>query len=93
MQHFSLMGKAVGQGGTFDYQRPEGPNGRFDSQYTDASNFGVGVYMNGAGYSLHGMNAVGGAYSFLRSKNANSTAQSDWWAQGWIAANNGEVCR
>ncbi len=88
-QHVSSMRKAVGQGGTFDYQRW---GGKFNSNYTDASNFGVGVYMNGAGYSQFGMDVVGGTYSLFWSRNANAASQQEWWVQGWIAANNGEVC-
>jgi hypothetical protein len=48
----------IGQWGTFDFQRNEGAGNLgpasniFYTQYTNAGNYGVGVYMDGAGYSL-----------------------------------------
>ncbi|WP_230598368.1 hypothetical protein [Xanthomonas albilineans] len=79
------MNDSVGQGGRFDYQR-SGKN--FYPAYTNAANFGVGVYMYGAGFSESEMNAIGGVYSFFKSSNSNAASQSDWWGSGWQAAKN-----
>jgi len=81
------MNEAIGQGGKYDYQRS---GNTFYTWYTNASNFGVGVYMNGAGASLSELHAIGGVYSYFKSSNANSAAQLNWWDQGWGAANNNE---
>jgi hypothetical protein len=75
----------VGQYGTYDFQRIGGKH----PEYIDASNYGVGVYMNGAGYWQWLMNLGGSAYSFFKSSNANSPKQSLWWNNGWNDANNG----
>jgi hypothetical protein len=77
---------AVGQFGTYDFQR-NAANNMFLSQYTNASNFGVGVYMNGAGFSMDQMLAIGWAFSMSMSSNAGSINQASWWIQGWEAAN------
>ncbi|WP_205744421.1 RHS repeat-associated core domain-containing protein [Dyella sp. M7H15-1] len=82
------MRDAVGQGGRFDYQR--GGN-NFYPAYTNAANYGVGVYMYGAGFSEWEMNAIGGAYSFFNSSNSNAASQSSWWDNGWKAAANGSL--
>ncbi len=82
------MNDSVGQGGRFDYQR-SGKN--FYPAYTNAANFGVGVYMYGAGFSESEMNAIGGVYSFFKSSNSNAASQSDWWGSGWQAAKNGNL--
>jgi hypothetical protein len=82
------MNQAIGQGGQFDYQRD---NGSFYPAYTDASNFGVGVYMYGAGFSESEMNAIGNSYSFLFSSNKNAASQATWWANGWKAAASGSL--
>ncbi len=75
----------VGQGGTYDFQRS---NGDFYPAYTDASNYGVGVYMNGAGYSLSWTNEIGAAFWELFSS-GNLQNKGYWWDQGWNAANSG----
>ena len=80
------MGSAVGQNGQFDYQRS---GGNFYPAYTNAANYGVGVYMYGAGFSEWEMDAVGGAYSFFNSSNANAASQTKWWHNGWQAASSG----
>ena len=82
------INSAVGQGGQFDYQRSDG---NFYPAYTNASNYGVGVFMRGAGFSEGELNAIGGLYSFLKSANANSQSQTSWWDQGWNAANSGSL--
>lgn len=75
--------KALAQGGTQDVQRS---NGRFYGVYTNASNFNVGVYMNGAGYTLYETTFLGTEYARQHSSNAGSPAQSQWWARGWQSA-------
>jgi RHS repeat-associated protein len=84
---------AVGHYGKFDFQRVDaGVMGRyFLPSYTDASNFAVGVYMNGAGYSLRDTMRIGAGFSILRSSNAGSTSQSQWWAEGWNSAASGHL--
>jgi len=64
----SAANKAIGQFDLFDFQRS---GGNFYPAYTNASNYGVGVYMNGSGYSLFDMNSLGSIYSFFKSSNAN----------------------
>ncbi len=82
------INSAIGQGGTYDYQRS---GGNFYPAYTNAANYGVGVYMAGAGFSQGEMNALGSLYSFLKSSNANSPNQSAWWQQGYQAATSGDL--
>jgi hypothetical protein len=77
---------AVGHYGTYDYQRDEGV---FYSAYTDASNYAVGVYMAGAGYSFDATIAIAGFVANLQSSNAGSERQSGWWTRGWNDATNG----
>ena len=79
----SAIKNNVGQGGVFDFQRIGGKH----SEYIDASNYSVGVYMHGAGYGMGMTNIVGGLYSWLRSSNALDLKQRLWWDQGWTAAN------
>jgi hypothetical protein len=77
---------AVGHYGTYDYQRDEGV---FYSAYTDASNYAVGVYMAGAGYSYDATIAIAGFFANLHSSNAGSERQRTWWTRGWNDATNG----
>jgi len=58
---------ALHQGGTYDFQRDPMP------AYANASNYAVGVYMAGAGYSLWETLRIAEAYAFFNSKNYNST--------------------
>jgi hypothetical protein len=76
----------IGHYGRFDYQRPPGQG--FNGLYTNASNYGVGEYMQGAGFSLGQTIWIGSLFSTFYSKNANSPMQSFWWTQGWFAAKN-----
>lgn len=77
---------AVGHYGTYDYQRDEGV---FYSAYTDASNYAVGVYMAGAGYTYDATIAIAGFFANLHSSNAGSERQRTWWTRGWNDATNG----
>ena len=78
----------MGQWGAYDYQR-SGPT--FISAYTNASNFGVGVYMNGAGFSLDQTMAIANSFAYTMSKNAGSKKMKGWWINGWNAANSGKL--
>ena len=71
---------AIGHFGTFDFQR-DGDN--FYTAYADASNYAVGVYMAGAGYSLKNTIFIGKFFARAFSSNAGVKAQEDWWTRGW----------
>src|SRR5271169_4853447 len=77
---------AVGHYGTYDFQRDQGV---FYSAYTNASNYAVGVYMAGAGYSYDATIAIGTLFANLYSSNAGSESQRTWWTRGWNDATNG----
>ena len=81
--NFSLVGKNVGQGGVFDFQRQ---GGEFYPSYTRASNYGVGVYMNGAGYNPWSMDTLGYGYAVIYSSNWSDPLLGRWWNNGWKAA-------
>ena len=53
--------RAIGQFGTFDFQRDEAA-GVLYNKYVNASNFAVGVYMRGAGFSLWETKILGELY-------------------------------
>jgi len=74
---------AVGHFGTFDFQRD---GNTFYSAYTDASNYAVGVYMAGAGYTLDQTIDIGRLFAFGYSSNAGAAAQREWWERGWTDA-------
>lgn len=79
-----------GQGGMNDYQRF---NGDFYSAYTNASNYGVGVYMYGAGFSADQMIGISETFATLFSSNAGDPTQVYWWLQGWQDAANGTLAK
>jgi hypothetical protein len=76
----------VGMFGTYDFQRKDG---NFYTAYTDASNYGVGVYMAGAGYSYSTMVVFGTIYAMAFSSNRESDNHIIWWTKGWNDATNG----
>ena len=80
--------QSIGQFGRFDFQRHKG---YFFQAYSNASNYGAGVYMRGAGYNLGELNVWGGLYSFLKSSNPNASSQTFWWTKGWLDANTGSL--
>ena len=84
---------AVGHFGTFDFQRNEGkgkcPTNTFYPAYTDASNYAVGVYMNGAGYSLDMTLFIAGTFASLFCRMLCTPPQRQWWTNGWNAAQSG----
>ena len=76
----------VGQGGIYDFQRSG--NG-FNSAWTYASNYVVGIVMNGAGFSQSEMVQIASGYAAVMSRNAGDPAQLDGWINGWEAAASG----
>jgi hypothetical protein len=74
--------------GIYDFQRDDGT---FYSAYTNASNYAVGVYAAGAGYSLSATVTIGQWVADLISSNAGTRTQSDWWTRGWNDATNGQA--
>lgn len=80
--------RAIGQFGTFDFQRDEAA-GVLYKKYVDASNFAVGVYMRGAGFSLWETKILGELYAFKNSSNFGEEKQPAWWTKGWEAADKG----
>lgn len=83
--------------GRFDYQRNAG-KGYLESgntlylQYENGGNYGVGVYMRGANYSLQDTYKYGDDFAGLTShrSEATKTRQHHWWELGWDAANAGK---
>lgn len=73
---------AVGQGGTYDYQR-DPVTGFFHDAYTNASNYAVGVFMAGAGHSLYATEITAESYAFLFSSNFGSPKTIKWIERGW----------
>jgi hypothetical protein len=72
--------------GPYDFQRD---SGNFYSAYTNASNYGVGVYMAGAGYSYDATIALCTFVANRISSNSGANSQSIWWTKGWNDATNG----
>lgn len=70
----------AGFNGMFDYQRHDGS---FDGRYTNASNYGVGVFMEGAGFSRRVTVNIASTFAKIYSSNAGSPAQIQFWQQGW----------
>ena len=86
-RQFGLTGAGanVGHSGKYDFQRADG---KFYPAYTNASNYGVGVYMAGAGYSRLETIVIANTYAYTMSSNAGSSAQVAWWLRGWNDATN-----
>jgi RHS repeat-associated protein len=70
----------ITQGGKYDFQRS---SGRYRSEYIDASNYSVGIYINGVGSSRITMHIMGRIYAFAKSSNSGSPKQCVWWDNGW----------
>jgi hypothetical protein len=77
-----------GPGGHFDFQRPQGYFGPVYLDFRIAANLGVGIYMEGAGYTLDEMltEVTGFAAGY---SNANQTSSSFYWGYGYTSAKNG----
>ena len=91
---FFAINENIGHYGKFDFQRNKGQgeklNNTFYTAYEDASNYGVGVYMKGANYSL--ADTIYWGHKFAHTKktaNANDPRPPKWWTLGWNAANAG----
>lgn len=82
------IGTAVGQGGLFDFQRS---GDVFYTKYTDASNYGVGVLMNGAGFSWQDTLSIAGGYASLYSRQGLTSQLTTWWLNGYRAATSGKI--
>ena len=82
-----LMGvnSNVGHFGRFDFQRD---GDTFIDAYSNASNYAVGVYMAGAGYTWHETFLIANTFAHIMSSNAGSRTQQAWWARGWNDATN-----
>ncbi len=76
---------AIWVNGTYDFQRD---NGYFYNAYIDASNYAVGVYMSGAGYSYKAMMSIGTFLADQYSSNPDRVRQQAWWTKGWNDATN-----
>lgn len=90
------VNRRVGQWGTFDLQR-DAAKYEFTPAYTLASNFAVGVYMQGAGAGLFTTSAMGVGYAAKTSKTFRDPGQIGtwlkWWTMGWLAAECGMLSR
>jgi len=77
---------AIWVNGTYDFERD---NGSFYSAYTNASNYAVGVYMGGAGYSHDATISIGTFLASSYSSNPDQKTQQAWWTRGWNDATDG----
>jgi hypothetical protein len=77
--------------GTFDFQRVQDSAGNttFYSGYTNASNFAVGAYLNGAGLSQAGATEIPAIFAFFESSNAGDPNQALYQNAGYQAAASG----
>ena len=82
LEKIESIRKAIGQEGYFDFQRS---NHTYIDDYVHASNFAVGVLMNGAGFSRFGTDASGATYWLLFST-GDIADQIKWWHYGYDAA-------
>lgn len=77
-----LVLAAIGQGGTFDFQR-DPAQGLFYHAYKSAANYAVGVYVAGAGYSLADTFQLAQAYALFNSSNYGDPKPRNWITRGW----------
>ncbi len=77
-----------GPGGYYDFQRPEGKHEPFYGEFRIAANIGVGIYMEGAGYSLDEMLTEVTYFAALKS-NADQTTSPFYWGYGYTFAKHG----
>ena len=85
-ENAGILGTALGTGGTFDYQR----NGSMlYLQYANAANYGVGVYMAGAGYSLPQTISIARSFASIAGSTGNEGQRLSETVAGWSAANQG----
>ena len=80
---------ALTPGGRFDFQR-DTTNLTFYREYINASNYAVGVYMAGAGYSREEALKISGFWASWFSSNYNDRERQKGWIEaGWEDATNG----
>jgi hypothetical protein len=84
----ALISAALGQGGTYDFQRNSASQQVYPA-YANASNYAVGVYMAGAGFSLWQTHEIAQAYALVHSSNYGSKKQYEWTTKGWEDATAG----
>jgi len=83
----------IGFFGNFDFQRNYGlgpcSNNVFYRQFTNGSNYGVGIFMNGGGFSLEDtLNIAEGFANAFTGGFTNTQVQ--WWTNGWNDAEAGQ---
>jgi RHS repeat-associated protein len=81
-------GEDIGKFGRFDYQR-NATTDTFIAPYTDASNFAVGVYMAGAGFSYDEVESIGKLYAKITGSTGAISKKIEYWKAGWNAAQAG----
>lgn len=83
LQQIDAARTALGQFGTYDFQRDEA---------TNTANYAVGVYMAGAGYGLYESLAFAQAYAVFNSSNAfdDKYKGREWKIKGWEDAHRGD---
>ena len=84
----ALIRANLRQDGTFDFQR-DPVRQETQPAYANASNYAVGVYMAGAGYSLGLARGMAETYALFNSSNYGDKNQTAWLEQGWRDANSG----
>jgi RHS repeat-associated protein len=79
------IGKYVGHNGAFDFQR----YGGFTKEYVAASNVAVGVYMQGAQFSLSETLTIATSFAEISGSNADQTDSPLYWGYGYTNAAHG----
>ena len=87
-EKFRFIWGTLGHGGTYDFQR-DSTTMTFMPAYTHASNYSVGVYMAGAGFSEEATLAMSQTFARTMSSNAGAEEQIAWTKRGWEDANAG----
>ncbi len=89
LDQYSPAGDALRQFGTYDFQRDRAAN-TFYSEYSNAANYAVGVYMNGAGHDLYYTIVIARGYAARNSSNPFSADALVWTMKGWKDAQRGD---
>jgi hypothetical protein len=87
-KQFGDIVNALGHHGAFDYQRVDGS---FNPDYRDASNYGVGVLMHGAGYSWPATAALSSLYATYKGRPDIIPHDWSWWERGYDATGSGQL--
>lgn len=82
VEQYKLGRIAIGQEGTYDFQRDVVQHKLYHS-YIHAANYAVGVYMSGAGYSLEATRTLAEFYALRNSTNYYSEDKLGWINRGW----------